>query len=180
MFPPRPAEFPRLLGSFLLHLPGWWSDPGSGFSASREEDGTLLAAPIFIPMGCHQQHWGLMQETLANTGIYAIAIGTKLDLCNINGDLTNENGYLSNEHGDTSNKNVALTNENWVVANENWNLSNKNVGEFAKAWWVSVGTHIHWVTHSFDTWVKYGLSHTLVGGLEHEVYFSIYIYIYME
>jgi len=106
MFPPRPAEFPRLLGSFLLHLPGWWSDPGSGFSASREEDGTLLAAPIFIPMGCHQQHWGLMQETLANTGIYAIAIGTKLDLCNINGDLTNKHGYLSNEHGDTSNKNV--------------------------------------------------------------------------
>ena len=64
-------EFPRLLGSFLLHLPGWWSDPGSGFSASREEDGTLLAAPIFNGMP-------------PTVGTYARNFGKHWDLCNSN------------------------------------------------------------------------------------------------
>ena len=107
MFPPRRVSSSRgYLDRFsYIYLDGGLI-PDQVFQLREKKTGLCLQ--LRFSMGCHQQHWGFMQETLANSGIYATAIGKKNDLCNINADGTNENGDSSNEHDDTSNTNVAL------------------------------------------------------------------------
>ena len=87
---PRPAESRGYLDRFsYIYLDGGLI-PDQVFQLREKKTGLCLQ--LRFSMGCHQQHWGFMQETLANSGIYATAIGKKNDLCNINADGTNENG----------------------------------------------------------------------------------------